>query len=98
MDSAKGIAMLDNKGEKNTVDLQGRMNASPMKTTGESSTSLKESSNIASHTLSLTVIENDNVSHYPSTEEMIAFGGIPKPTIGVRLSTRLGRQPNDDMP
>ncbi|KAM0845185.1 hypothetical protein ACQ4PT_056551 [Festuca glaucescens] len=35
MDCAKGNAMLDKKGEKNTVDLQGRMrNASPMKTTG----------------------------------------------------------------
>jgi hypothetical protein len=39
---------------------------------------------------SLSVIESDNLSHYPSTEEVIAFGGIPKPTLGVRSSTRLG--------
>jgi hypothetical protein len=99
MDSTMGNAVLDKKGEKNTVDLQDRMrNASPMKTTGESSTSFKESSNIAIPTLSLFVIENDNVSHYPSAEEVITFGGIPKPTIGVGSSTRLGGQPNADMP
>ncbi|KAM0835213.1 hypothetical protein ACQ4PT_063075 [Festuca glaucescens] len=31
-------------------------------------------------------------------EEVIAFGGIPKPTVGLRSSTRLGGQPNADMP
>jgi hypothetical protein len=33
-----------------------------------------------------------------STEEVIAFGGIPQPTAGVRSSTRLGGQPDADMP
>jgi hypothetical protein len=37
------------------------------------------------------------MSQCPSTEEVIAFGGIPKPTLGVRSSTRLGGQPNADM-
>jgi hypothetical protein len=38
------------------------------------------------------------VTHYPSTEEVIAFGGIPKPSAGLRSSTRLGGQSNADMP
>jgi hypothetical protein len=91
MDSAMGKAMLDKEGERNIVDLQGRMrNASPMKTTGESSSSLKKSSNIVTSTLSLSEIENEVEVRFPSTEEVIAFGGIPKPSIGVRSSTRLG--------
>jgi hypothetical protein len=105
MDSTMGNAVLDKmgnaglekKGVKNTFDLQDRMrNASPMKTTGESSTSFKP--NTAIPTLSLSVIENDNVPLYPSIEEVIAFGGIPQPTAGVRSSTRLCGQPDADMP
>ncbi|KAK1662073.1 hypothetical protein QYE76_050232 [Lolium multiflorum] len=38
------------------------------------------------------------VASSPQTnEEVIAFGGIPKPTLGVRSTTRLGGQPNADM-
>jgi hypothetical protein len=33
----------------------------------------------------------------PTTEEVIAFGGIPQPPLGVRSSTRLGGQPGGDM-
>jgi hypothetical protein len=72
--------------------------ASLMKTTGELSTSFEELSNIGTHTISLTAIENDNVPLFPSIEEIIAFGGILKPTTRVRSSTRLGSQPNADMP
>jgi hypothetical protein len=43
-------------------------------------------------------MDNDNMSLYPSTEEVIAFGGIPQPTAGVRSSKRLGGQPDADMP
>ncbi|KAK1602601.1 hypothetical protein QYE76_016870 [Lolium multiflorum] len=50
------------------------------------------------HTPSLSVVENDSVSHCPSIEEVIAFGGIPKPNMDVRSSSRLGGQPNADMP
>ncbi|XP_051220535.1 uncharacterized protein [Lolium perenne] len=31
-------------------------------------------------------------------EEVIAFGGIPKPSAGLRSSNRLGGQPDADMP
>jgi hypothetical protein len=99
LDGTLGNAMLDKKWDKSTVGLQDMMgNASPLKTTGESSTSFKESSNIAFPTLPLSEIENDNVPLHPSTEEVISFGGIPKPTVGVRSSSRLGGQPNADMP
>jgi hypothetical protein len=59
-----GNAVWENKGVKNTVDLQDRMrNASPMKTIGESFTSFKP--NTAIPTLSMSVVENDNVPLYP---------------------------------
>jgi hypothetical protein len=47
---------------------------------------------------SLSILENDTFSHCPSTAEVIAFGGIPKPSSGVRSSTRLGCQSNADTP
>jgi hypothetical protein len=34
----------------------------------------------------------------PTVEEVIAFGGIPKSSLGVRTSARLGGQPTVDMP
>jgi hypothetical protein len=43
-------------------------------------------------------VENDSVSLCPSIEDVIAFGGIPKPISTGRSSTRLGGQPNADMP
>jgi hypothetical protein len=46
----------------------------------------------------LSLIETNDQAQYPSLEEVIAFGGIQKPTAGVRSSTRLGSQPNADMP
>jgi hypothetical protein len=46
----------------------------------------------------IAVVENDYVSFCPSIEEVIAFGGVPKPNMDVRSSSRLGGQPNADMP
>ncbi|KAK1611062.1 hypothetical protein QYE76_034735 [Lolium multiflorum] len=34
----------------------------------------------------------------PTVEEVIAFGGIPKPSSGIRSSSRLGQQRDGDMP
>jgi hypothetical protein len=99
MENAMGSTLVQKKGEKITVDLQGTMrNASPIKIVGESPIPFENSSKNAMHTRSLSLVENDSVSHCPSIEEVIAFGGIPKPTIGVRSSTQLGGQPNADMP
>jgi hypothetical protein len=40
----------------------------------------------------------DYMTVRPTTEEVIAFGGIPKASTGVRSSNRLGGQPNVDLP
>jgi hypothetical protein len=88
---------LKKKEGKNFVDLQGTMrDASSMKSTGESCVDESPTFDVPIQTFSL--IENDSVSHCPTIEEVIAFGGILKPTTGVRSSTRLGGQPNADMP
>jgi hypothetical protein len=57
-----------------------------------------ESYKCSNNSCSLSLIENGTKSLYPSTEEVIAFGGIPKPTTVLRSSARLGGQPNADMP
>lgn len=56
--------------------------------------SFKEKSNV-----SLTLIETpvDNLAVRPTMEEVIAFGGIPQPSLGVRSSIRIGGQPGGDM-
>jgi hypothetical protein len=51
----------------------------------------------ANNSCSLSLIETNDQTHYPSLEEVIGFGGIQKPNAGVRSSTRLGSQPNADM-
>jgi hypothetical protein len=99
MDSDTANMVLDEKREKKAVDLHERMReASPRKINGESPASFKIFSNIGTSSVSLSEIENERVSHLPSTEEVIAFGGIPKPSNGLRSSSRLGSQPNADMP
>jgi hypothetical protein len=47
----------------------------------------------------LSLIENssDNMAVCPTMEEVIAFGGIPQPSLDVRTSARLGGQPGGDM-
>jgi hypothetical protein len=56
--------------------------------------------NTANSTFSLSLIECscENMSAQPTMEEVIAFGGIPKASLGVRTSNRLGCQPGVDMP
>jgi hypothetical protein len=93
---AKGCSMVQNKGEKFGVGLQNTMrDASSMKANGELS---HFEYSPKSHTCDLSLVENDSFSHCPFIEEVIAFGGIPKPTSVVRSSARLGGQPNADMP
>jgi hypothetical protein len=77
--------------------LQGTMGvASSSRTNGKVFDALSDSPQ-PNNPCPLLIIESDNMSRYPSTEEVIAFGGIPKPTLGVRSSTWLGGQPNADM-
>jgi hypothetical protein len=78
------------------IGLQGSMGiASSPRTTGKVLDTKSVSLNNSCY---LSLIETDTQSHYPSIEEVIAFGGIQKPTGGVRSSTRLGSHPNADMP
>jgi hypothetical protein len=51
----------------------------------------------SSCTLNLIDCVPDNVPANPSVEEVIAFGGIPKPSPGMRSSSRLGHQKDGDM-
>jgi hypothetical protein len=53
---------------------------------------------LPSCSLSLCELSSNDKGFCPTTEEVIAFGGIPKPTQQVRSSTRLGGQPNADVP
>jgi hypothetical protein len=95
----KGCSMVQNKGEKFGVGLQNTMrDASYMKANGELNTHFEFSPKKHILSCDLSLVENDSFSHCPSIEEVIAFGGIPKPTSVVRSSARLGGQPNADMP
>jgi hypothetical protein len=68
------IAMMNTTNDHG-VGTQGVMGiASSSKPNGESSTFLPPS-------CLLSLIENDTETHFISTEEVIAFGGIPKPTV-----------------
>jgi hypothetical protein len=87
------------KGEKLVHDSPNKMrDASFVKNVGELHIHFESSSINTIHTSFLSVVENDSVSYCPSIEEVIAFGGIPKPNMDVRSSSRLGSQPNADMP
>jgi hypothetical protein len=95
----KGCSMVQKKGEKFGVDLQNTMrDASCMKANGEIPLHFQYSPKNNLHSCALSLVENDSISHCPSIGEVIAFGGIPKPISAVRSSTRLGGQPNADMP
>jgi hypothetical protein len=54
----------------------------------------------AKSTVALSLIEcsSEKLSVCPTLEEVIAFGGIPKTSLGVRTSKRLGCQSDVDMP
>jgi hypothetical protein len=52
----------------------------------------------SSCTLHLNECALDYVPVNPTVEEVIAFGGIPKPSPGMRSSSRLGHQRDGDMP
>jgi hypothetical protein len=48
--------------------------------------------------LSIMEIPSVNLTDRPTVEEVIAFGGIPKSSLGTRSSARLGCQPGMDIP
>jgi hypothetical protein len=84
--------------EANKHELGGRIGmgiASSPQTAGKP---LHTISAITNNSCSLSLIGTNDQAQYPSLEEVIAFGGIQKPNAGVRSSTRLGSQPNADMP
>nr|XP_051218904.1 uncharacterized protein LOC127336161 isoform X2 [Lolium perenne] len=91
---------LAKEGEKATVGLQGIMgNASSMKTIAESFLSFLDSSNTAMPTFSISLMESSpNIPAQPTWDEIIAFGGIPKASNGVRSDARLENRPDVDMP
>jgi hypothetical protein len=94
-----GRPLIPKRQEISTFDSQGiRRDASSMNSSGESPILPAFSSNNDIHNASVSIVDNGSVSHCPSLEEIIAFGGIPKPSGNVRSSTRLGGQPNADMP
>jgi hypothetical protein len=75
------------------IGLQGSMGiASSPKTNGKDSVlaSALPYNKILTCSLSLIESPSDVPASRPSTEEVIAFGRIPKPTLGVRSSTWLG--------
>jgi hypothetical protein len=94
VDGAREDHILNKKEEDATTGLQSPMgNASSMKTKGKSPISFQSSSNITIPPLSLSLMESSpNVLVQPTMEEIIAFGGIPKASIGVRSSSRLESQ------
>jgi hypothetical protein len=92
-------SMVVKKGEELGVDIQNRMrDASFLKNNGELPLHSECLHKNNMNTYDLSLVENDSVSHCPSIEEVIAFGGIPKPNSVVRSSARLGGQSNADMP
>jgi hypothetical protein len=103
-DMTKEVSTVKNpvstRGEFASVSLQGSIGiaSSPM-TGGKHSGSPCSAPNLARSTVSLSLIEcpSDNMSARPTVEEVIAFGGIPKPS-GVRTSKRLGCHADVDMP
>jgi hypothetical protein len=48
--------------------------------------------------LSLIEVSSENLAVRPTMEEVIAFGGIPKPSLTARTSDRLGGRPGEDVP
>jgi hypothetical protein len=88
------------RGEFANISLQGSMGiASSPLTDGKYSVFPCITPKLAKPTVSLSLIEgpSDNMSARPTVEEVIAFGGISRPS-GVRTSKRLGGQANVDMP
>ncbi|KAK1696218.1 hypothetical protein QYE76_012915 [Lolium multiflorum] len=99
VENIMGRPLVHNRQEISTFDSQGiRRDASSMNSSGGSPLLSVFSSNNDIHNASISIVDNGSVSHCPSLEEIIAFGGIPKPSGNVRSSTRLGGQPNADMP
>jgi hypothetical protein len=83
-------------GDEKLHDKQERVRiASPQNVKGNSSIS-SETCIDSSMSIKLIDCSHDTVP-VPTVEQVIAFGGIPKPSDGVRSSTRLGNQIDGDM-
>jgi hypothetical protein len=99
-DSMNKVLMATREGPTN-MGLQDSMGiASSPRANGKVPVPSWSSPNTTKSPFSLSLIESssDIVSVRPTTEEVIAFGGIPKASTGVRSSNRLGGQPNVDLP
>ncbi|KAK1669197.1 hypothetical protein QYE76_057356 [Lolium multiflorum] len=93
----EGEEFMMHRGEEKLHDKHERVGiARPQNVNGNSSTS---SANFIDSTMSLKLIDSshDTVPVHHTVEEVIAFGGIPKPSAEVRSSTRLGNQIDGDM-
>jgi hypothetical protein len=84
-------------GELNNNEPNRMGTALPVKDIGNLSTPIPNELN-SSCTLHLIDCAPDDVPVNPTIEEVIAFGGIPKPSPGMRSSSRLGHQKDGDMP
>jgi hypothetical protein len=84
-------------GEKNNGDDQHTVGIASSQATGTFSTPITNEIH-SSSTCNLTECSPDNMPVNHTVEEVIAFGGIAKPSSGVRSSTRLGNQVDGDMP
>jgi hypothetical protein len=90
-------SMLHKEELKFNIDDHNRMGiASPQSVIGNSSIPCTDDLN-SSFSLRLMDCSTDNVPVNHTVEEVIAFGGIPKPSSGVRSSTRLGNHIDGDM-
>ncbi|KAK1629024.1 hypothetical protein QYE76_003363 [Lolium multiflorum] len=99
VDHDGGSSLSHNKGEVHTGEVRGILrDASSFNNNGAPLTPFENSSCNVTQDTPISLVDIDHVSHCPSIEEVIAFGGIPRPTGGVRSSARLGGQPNADMP
>jgi hypothetical protein len=100
VNGAREEYILSKNEEDDTIGLHSPMgNASSMKIKGKSPISCQFSSNHTLTPLSLSLIESSsNVLAQPTMEEVIAFGGIPKASTGVRSSCRLEGQHDANMP
>jgi hypothetical protein len=98
-DSMNKVLMATREGPTN-MGLQDSMGiASSPRADGKSSGSSCVLPNNAMPPFSLSLMDcsSKNMSVRPTMEEVIAFGGIPKTSLGVRTSNRLGCQPGVDI-
>jgi hypothetical protein len=91
VDHDGGSSLIHKKGEVHTGDVRGILrDASSLNKNGAPFTLSEISSTNVTQDTPISLVDIDYVSHCPSIEEVIAFGGIPRPTGDERSSARLG--------